>query len=96
MFRFIKIRYKEGGKTFSGPNFTHVCVVITLKFHYGICTEALLQCTTFFHLCHSSKCTHPYFLGVLHALFLPSHWLLSHITIIKTIISSYRELNPVA
>ena len=36
------------------------------------------------------------FKPVLSTIFFPSHWLLSHITIVETIDSSERGMNPVA
>ena len=56
--------------------------------------------STVFQLYHCSQCTYPYFPGILlsmvpHTIFLPSHRLLSHINIVKTIHSGERGINPV-
>ena len=68
-------------------------------------TDWLIHCKvlmplTIFCLYHISHRTYPCFPGVsvtiFHTLFFPSHWLLSHKTIIKTVISCERGTNPVA
>ena len=51
-----------------------------------------------FQLHHSGQCTYPCFPWVLltSTIFFPSHWLLSHITIVETTDSSERGMNLVA
>ena len=60
----------------------------------------LMQFLTVFQLCCGSQCTYPCFPGALltstpHNI-LPSHWLLSHITTVKSTDSSERGMNLVA
>ena len=45
---------------------------------------------------HLSMLSSSFFKPVLHTIFFPSHWLLSHITIVKTMDSGERGMNPVA
>ena len=59
--------------------------------------------STVFQLYRSGQCTYPCFPGVfifskpvLRTIFFPSHWLLSHITIVETADSGERGMNPVA
>ena len=54
-----------------------------------------------FQLFHGGQSPYPYFPVVLLTstfciIFSPSHWLLSHITIVKTMDSGERGMNPVA
>ena len=50
--------------------------------------------STVFQLHHGGKCTYPCFPGVV--LITTSHWLLSHITIVETVDSGERGMDPVA
>ena len=56
--------------------------------------------STVFQLYHGGQCTYPCFVGVLLTsaltVFFPSHWLLSHLTIVETTYSDERGMNPVA
>ena len=54
--------------------------------------------STVFQLYSGGQCTYPCFPGVLLTItiFFPSHWLLSHITIVETTDSSERGMNHVA
>ena len=60
----------------------------------------LTRFSTAFQLYHSGQCTYPCFPGILltstpHNI-LPSHWLLSYITIVEITDSGERGMNPVA
>ena len=57
----------------------------------------------FSNIAHAATSAHfhaflEFFKPVLHTIFLPNHWLLSHITIVETMDCGYykREMNPVA
>ena len=50
--------------------------------------------STVFQLYHGDQCT--YLLTSTSTIFFPSHWLLSHITIVETTDSGERGMNPVA
>ena len=55
---------------------------------------------TVFCLNHGGQCNYPCFSGLLllvfHTIFFPSHWLLSHITVVETLDSGERGMNPFA
>ena len=60
----------------------------------------LLAFLTWFQLYRGSQCTYPcfleFFLPIFRTIYFPSHWQLSHITIVKTMDSGKSELNSVA
>ena len=58
--------------------------------------SCLTPFSTVFQLYRGDQCTYPCFPGILRTIFFPSHWLLSHITIIETTDSGEKGMNTVA
>ena len=82
-----------------------ICKMSHTAYCNTYCNMGQLYCNilqyAFCRIVLPSQCTYPCFPGVLFkpvpcTLFFPSHWLLSHITIIETMDSRERGMNPVA